>query len=158
MRRFASWATLPQRAALSASTICPGAAGGWTSSAAPSTRHSSSRTISGATWSATSFSLESQGPRRPSSFAREVRHLSPDERSSGALIKKALSIPPCGTEFRESTPRAFTSAAAGLPGCSPRYRSRCSTRRGGRTSGRPRRSRRTISSRITTTSPPRRKL
>ena len=32
-----------------------------------------------------------------------LRYLSPDERSSAALIKKALSIP-CGDEFRESTP------------------------------------------------------
>ena len=32
-----------------------------------------------------------------------IRYLSPDERSSAALIKKALSIP-CGNEFRESTP------------------------------------------------------
>jgi tRNA (pseudouridine54-N1)-methyltransferase len=32
----------------------------------------------------------------------EVRYLNPDERSSGALIKKALDLP-CGDEFREST-------------------------------------------------------
>jgi tRNA (pseudouridine54-N1)-methyltransferase len=32
-----------------------------------------------------------------------LRYLSPDERSAGSLIKKALSIP-VGTEFRESTP------------------------------------------------------
>ncbi len=36
----------------------------------------------------------------------EVRYLSPDERSSAALIKKALSIP-CGDEFRESTPGVY---------------------------------------------------
>lgn len=35
-----------------------------------------------------------------------VRYLSPDERSSAALIKKALSIP-CGDEFRESTPGVY---------------------------------------------------
>jgi tRNA (pseudouridine54-N1)-methyltransferase len=35
-----------------------------------------------------------------------VRYLSPDERSAGSLIKKALAIP-CGTEFRESTPGVF---------------------------------------------------
>lgn len=34
---------------------------------------------------------------------KDVRYLSPDERSAGALIKKALSIP-CGTMFRESSP------------------------------------------------------
>lgn len=32
-----------------------------------------------------------------------LRYLSPDERSAGSLIKKALSIP-VGTEYRESTP------------------------------------------------------
>jgi tRNA (pseudouridine54-N1)-methyltransferase len=35
-----------------------------------------------------------------------VRYLSPDERSAGSLIKKALAIP-CGTEFRESTPGVY---------------------------------------------------
>ena len=34
---------------------------------------------------------------------REIRSLSPDERSAGALIKKGLSIP-CGSEFREAAP------------------------------------------------------
>lgn len=34
---------------------------------------------------------------------KSVRSLSPDERSTGALIKKALSIP-CGDMFRESSP------------------------------------------------------
>lgn len=43
-----------------------------------------------------------------------MRHLSPDERSSGALIKKALSIPPCGTEFRESTPPGVYVRRGGL--------------------------------------------
>ena len=32
-----------------------------------------------------------------------IRSLSPDERSAGALIKKALDIP-CGSEFREAAP------------------------------------------------------
>ena len=36
----------------------------------------------------------------------EIRYLSPDERSSAALIKKALSIP-SGDEFRESTPGVY---------------------------------------------------
>ena len=36
----------------------------------------------------------------------EIRNLSPDERSSAALIKKALAIP-CGDEFRESTPGVY---------------------------------------------------
>ena len=36
----------------------------------------------------------------------EVRYLSPDERSSAALIKRALAIP-CGNEFRESTPGVY---------------------------------------------------
>ncbi len=36
----------------------------------------------------------------------ELRYLSPDERSAGSLIKKALSIP-CGAEFRESTPGVY---------------------------------------------------
>jgi tRNA (pseudouridine54-N1)-methyltransferase len=34
---------------------------------------------------------------------KDVRYLSPDERSAGALIKKSLSIT-CGTVFRESSP------------------------------------------------------
>ncbi len=43
----------------------------------------------------------------------EVRYLSPDERSAGSLIKKALSMP-CGSEFRESTPGVFVRRG-GLP-------------------------------------------
>jgi tRNA (pseudouridine54-N1)-methyltransferase len=35
-----------------------------------------------------------------------VRHLSPDERSAGALIRKALEMP-CGKQFRESTKGVF---------------------------------------------------
>ncbi len=36
----------------------------------------------------------------------ELCSLSPDERSAGALIKKALSIP-CGSEFREAAPGVY---------------------------------------------------
>ena len=36
----------------------------------------------------------------------EIRSLSPDERSAGALIKKGLAIP-CGSEFREAAPGVF---------------------------------------------------
>jgi tRNA (pseudouridine54-N1)-methyltransferase len=36
----------------------------------------------------------------------ELRSLSPDERSAGALVKKALSIP-CGSEFREAAPGVY---------------------------------------------------
>ncbi|MCK9276475.1 MAG: tRNA (pseudouridine(54)-N(1))-methyltransferase TrmY [Methanoculleus sp.] len=44
------------------------------------------------------------GPEKTVLFqGSTLRYLSPDERSSAALIKKALSIP-CGNEFRESTP------------------------------------------------------
>ncbi|PKL61378.1 MAG: tRNA (pseudouridine(54)-N(1))-methyltransferase TrmY [Methanomicrobiales archaeon HGW-Methanomicrobiales-2] len=47
------------------------------------------------------------GPEKTVLFrGSEVRYLSPDERSSAALIKKALSIP-CGDEFRESTPGVY---------------------------------------------------
>lgn len=35
-----------------------------------------------------------------------LRYLSPDERSAGSLIKKALALP-CDEEFRESTPGVF---------------------------------------------------
>ena len=44
------------------------------------------------------------GPKAPKTVkvsGSSVRSLSPDERSAGALIKKALSIP-CGSEFREA--------------------------------------------------------
>jgi tRNA (pseudouridine54-N1)-methyltransferase len=40
----------------------------------------------------------------------EIRSLSPDERSAGALIKKGLSIP-CGSEFREAAPGVFVRNA-----------------------------------------------
>jgi tRNA (pseudouridine54-N1)-methyltransferase len=36
----------------------------------------------------------------------EIRSLSPDERSAGALVKKALSTP-CGSEFREASPGVY---------------------------------------------------
>lgn len=51
--------------------------------------------------------LGEPGPEKTVLFrGAEVRYLSPDERSSAALIKKALSIP-CGDEFRESTPGVY---------------------------------------------------
>lgn len=44
------------------------------------------------------------GPEKTVLFSgNEIRYLSPDERSSAALIKKALALP-CGDTFRESTP------------------------------------------------------
>lgn len=49
------------------------------------------------------------GPKAPKTLlfkGSEIRSLSPDERSAGALIKKALSIP-CGSEFREAAPGVF---------------------------------------------------
>ncbi len=43
-------------------------------------------------------------PPRTIRFSGErIRYLSPDERSAGSLIKKALAVP-AGTGFRESTP------------------------------------------------------
>jgi len=42
-----------------------------------------------------------------------VRYLSPDERSAGSLIKKALALP-AGNEFRESTPGVYVRKG-GLP-------------------------------------------
>jgi len=48
-----------------------------------------------------------RGPPGPEKIVRfsggRLRSLNPDERSAGALIKKALSIP-AGAEFRESSP------------------------------------------------------
>jgi len=49
------------------------------------------------------------GPKEPKTVqfrGNAIRSLSPDERSAGALIKKALSIP-CGSEFREAAPGVF---------------------------------------------------
>lgn len=49
------------------------------------------------------------GPKGPKTVLFKgdgIRSLSPDERSAGALIKKALSIP-CGSEFREAAPGVF---------------------------------------------------
>jgi tRNA (pseudouridine54-N1)-methyltransferase len=44
------------------------------------------------------------GAQKTLRFSGEtVKYLSPDERSAGALIKKALAIP-CGSEFREAAP------------------------------------------------------
>jgi tRNA (pseudouridine54-N1)-methyltransferase len=51
--------------------------------------------------------LGKPGPAKTVMFqGGEVRSLSPDERSAGALIKKALSIP-CGDVFRESSPGVY---------------------------------------------------
>jgi len=49
------------------------------------------------------------GPKAPKTVlfrGSDIRSLSPDERSAGALVKKALSIP-CGSEFREASPGVF---------------------------------------------------
>lgn len=49
------------------------------------------------------------GPKAPKTLlfkGSEIRSLSPDERSAGALIKKGLSIP-CGSEFREAAPGVY---------------------------------------------------
>lgn len=47
-----------------------------------------------------------KGPKTVRFAGSEIRSLSPDERSAGALIKKALSVP-CGSEFREAAPGVF---------------------------------------------------
>jgi tRNA (pseudouridine54-N1)-methyltransferase len=46
---------------------------------------------------------EPAGPKTVRFLGSDVRSLSPDERSAGALIKKALTIP-VGSEFREAAP------------------------------------------------------
>ena len=49
------------------------------------------------------------GPKAPKTVlfrGSGIRSLSPDERSAGALVKKALSIP-CGSEFREASPGVY---------------------------------------------------
>ena len=47
------------------------------------------------------------GPEKTVLFSGSaLRYLSPDERSSAALVKKALALP-CGDEFRESTPGVY---------------------------------------------------
>ena len=46
---------------------------------------------------------EPAGPKTVRFSGSDVRSLSPDERSAGALIKKALTIP-VGSEFREAAP------------------------------------------------------
>ena len=47
------------------------------------------------------------GPEKTILFSGSaLRYLSPDERSSAALVKKALALP-CGDEFRESTPGVY---------------------------------------------------
>ena len=47
-----------------------------------------------------------KGPKTVQFRGSEIRSLSPDERSAGALVKKALSIP-CGSEFREASPGVY---------------------------------------------------
>jgi len=47
-----------------------------------------------------------KSPRTLLFKGNEIRSLSPDERSAGALIKKGLSIP-CGSEFREAAPGVY---------------------------------------------------
>ena len=42
-------------------------------------------------------------PKTVTFTGASIRSLSPDERSAGALIKKALDLP-CGSEFREAAP------------------------------------------------------
>jgi tRNA (pseudouridine54-N1)-methyltransferase len=46
---------------------------------------------------------EPDPPRTIRFSGGRIRYLSPDERSAGSLIKKALAVP-AGSEFRESTP------------------------------------------------------
>jgi tRNA (pseudouridine54-N1)-methyltransferase len=46
---------------------------------------------------------EPAGPKTVRFLGSDIRSLSPDERSAGALIKKALTIP-VGSEFREAAP------------------------------------------------------
>ncbi len=46
---------------------------------------------------------EPEPPKTVLISGERVRYLSPDERSAGALIKRALSVT-CGSSFRESTP------------------------------------------------------
>jgi tRNA (pseudouridine54-N1)-methyltransferase len=46
------------------------------------------------------------GPKTVKFSGAEVRSLSPDERSAGALIKKVIDTP-CGSEFREAAPGVF---------------------------------------------------
>ncbi|MDD1716866.1 MAG: tRNA (pseudouridine(54)-N(1))-methyltransferase TrmY [Methanoregulaceae archaeon] len=56
------------------------------------------------------------GPDAPKTVkfsGRNVRYLNPDERSAGALLKKALGLR-CGTTYRESTPGVFVRKG-GLP-------------------------------------------
>src|SRR5512137_2806670 len=46
------------------------------------------------------------GPKTVKFSGDTVRYLSPDERSAGALIQKALETV-CGSEFREAAPGVF---------------------------------------------------
>ncbi len=49
---------------------------------------------------------EPEPPKTVMFSGEKVRYLSPDERSAGSLIKKALALP-AGSEFRQSTPGVF---------------------------------------------------
>lgn len=49
---------------------------------------------------------EPKGPKTIRFCGAEIRSLSPDERSAGALIKKALDTI-CGSEFREAAPGVY---------------------------------------------------
>lgn len=60
------------------------------------------------------------GPKTVRFSGETVRYLSPDERSAGALIKKALAIP-AGSQFRESTP-GVSVRKGGLPELLADYR------------------------------------
>ncbi len=53
---------------------------------------------------------EPKSPKTVLFRGSEIRSLSPDERSAGALIKKGLSIP-CGSEFREAAPGVYVRTA-----------------------------------------------
>lgn len=49
---------------------------------------------------------EPKGPKTVKFSGADLRSLSPDERSAGALVKKALATI-CGSEFREAAPGVF---------------------------------------------------
>ncbi len=49
---------------------------------------------------------EPAGPKTVKFSGEQVRSLSPDERSAGALIKKVIDTP-CGSEFREASQGVF---------------------------------------------------
>ncbi len=53
---------------------------------------------------------EPEPPKTVLFSGEAVRYLSPDERSAGSLLKKALAVT-CGRTFRESTPGVFVRKA-----------------------------------------------